>query len=103
MNAHFLVKKTAIGMAQVVFEEVMHDNTIYANWKALCPELSPGLSRKLFIKALYPRLLEGARHTLAQMLEGNYPERLKEDIKDALIKDNLFRDARNKVLAEKLN
>lgn len=102
-HAHKLIRDTARGMAEVVYESIMKDNNIYANWKAMCPELEPDLARKRFVILLYPRLLEEARHTLAQMLDKSYPEVLKEQIHDALVKDNLFREGRLKALAEKLN
>lgn len=101
--AHKLVKETAVKFANEVYEQCMHDNTLYANWKAQCPELTEKIARKKFVALLYPRLLETARHTLATMLGQNYPESLKEEIADALVKDNFYREGRNRALAEKLH
>ena len=86
-NAHRLVAKTAKGLAESLYEDVMHDNTLYALWKAICPELTPKLLRAQFVKMLIPHLLDTAVATLAGMLRGNYPEHLKDEIADALIKD----------------
>lgn len=86
-HAHFLVRKTAIEMAESIYEDLMTDNTIYANWKALCPDLTPRKLQSQFIALMAPKLIEQARATLANMLGTNIPQSLKDQIFDALIKD----------------
>jgi hypothetical protein len=94
VHAHFMVRATAIEMAGALYEDIMRDNAIYRDWKASCPDLTPEISEKLFIELIYPRLLEAARHTLTRMLNTNIAVELKDQIADALIKDQTFRPQR---------
>lgn len=96
--AHRLVAKTAREMAEVLFEEVMRDNTVYAAHKRICPELTPQMQRSLFVSLMTPHLLENARATLAGMLAGPYPESLKSKISDALILDQELSHHRNRAM-----
>ena len=87
-HVHKLIKKTAEEMAESVYEDIMRDNTVYANWKKICPDLTPKLARKEFVRLLWPKLVKDARATLASMLGGNYSEHLKKEIHEALIMDH---------------
>lgn len=98
-HCHHLLRSTARSMAKEVYEEMMRDNTTYALWKKQCPELTPHLARKKFVHLLWPHLLEQARATLARLLTTNISESLKEQISDALIKDNLLREGQKRAQA----
>lgn len=85
--AHPLVFQTARDMAHALYNQLMLDNTCYAEWKKQCPELTPKELERRFVALLTPKLLLQARATLAHMLTLPYDEVLKEQIADALIKD----------------
>jgi len=86
-KAHRMVAKVAHEMAEEVYEE----NASKADaWRVLWP------NHRAWVKAHRVYFLEAARATLAQMLTGTLPEHLKEEIKDALVKDNAFRVVREK-------
>jgi hypothetical protein len=90
MHCHPLVRNTAIEMAHELYAKVMGgDNALYAQMKALCPELSPALLEIEFIELLYPVFVRdgSARATLAAVLASPAPEALKERVYDALIAD----------------
>jgi hypothetical protein len=81
--------KTAIEMAEAVFEEAMSkDNNLYRGMKASHPGKSTKALRKIFVKNAAPRLLGDARATLAKMLTTNIDEALKASIYEALTLDN---------------
>mgnify|MGYP001556543085 CR=1 FL=1 len=87
LHAHKLVVETARKMAEAIYEELAKDN----NWPKVKPELRAGLGHKIarekFIQRNLAKFLGEARSTLTEMLNGHYPESLKEEILDALIKD----------------
>jgi hypothetical protein len=96
IHCHKLVRATAIEMAGELYDDVMRgDNTLYSQWKSVCPELTPALCEMKFIELLWPKMVEQARATLAQMLGTNIPEDQKQIIYDALICDGMLgRDKR---------
>lgn len=75
---HFLIVETAKKMAGEIYDGLAKDNEFYKVYK----------NRGRFINVIYPRLLDEARATLANVLATNAPELLKQQIFDALIKDN---------------
>lgn len=83
-HCHKLLRKTAQEMAGALYEHLATDDVFY--------RLNP--SQKHFINTQWPRLLDKARATLAQMLSGNYPDSLKAQIHEALILDNALRRGR---------
>lgn len=93
-HAHFLVRKTAIELAGELYEVTMANNQLYADWKALCPALTPRKLESMFIAKAAPLLLEKARAILAQMLSTNISQSLKDQIFDALIKDAALKRGR---------
>lgn len=95
-HCHFLIAETAMAMAHELYSMAMRDNKVYAEWKAQCPELTPGILEERFCELLWPRLLEQARATLTKMLSGPYDQVLKTQIADALILDNTLRRGRDK-------
>lgn len=86
-HAHIMIIKTARELAGALWEEVMRDNAQYAIFKSMHPGYGPKALQQHFIAAATTRLLPQARATLAEMLATNIPEHLKEEIKDALVKD----------------
>ena len=74
---HKLIAKTAKEMAACAYEEWAHDDLFYKLWP----------NQKLFVAKNWKDFVRIARASLAQMLSGNYPEIMKEEILDALIKD----------------
>lgn len=91
VHVHKLIRATAIEMAGALYDDVMHDNRLYAEWKRVCPELSTTLCEAMFIELLWPKLIAKARATLASMLgpgNANVSPAMKEEIYAALIADN---------------
>lgn len=79
---HRMVRETAQKIAMVTYDQLCQsDNTFY--------KLNP--SAKHFCNLWWPRLVPKARATLATMLSGNYDERLKAQIHNALILDHQIR------------
>lgn len=96
LNAHRLVAETAIEMAQELFEVYAQENDFYRKMRA-GGQVSEKQARRLFVERVAPRLLEDARQTLTGMLgmgDDVVSARLKEDIYEALIKDNELRAKR---------
>lgn len=97
VHAHPLVAKTAVAMAYSLYDDVMRDNTVYATWKKICPELTPKILELQFVKLMTPHLLAPARATLAQMLSMPTNAALHPEIHEALIADNTLRRGRVRV------
>lgn len=94
--AHEQVVDTAKGLARQAYEDLMKsDNELYADWKNMCPELTPALCEEMFVELMYPCMLEPARAILARMLANPAYSTLHESIYDALVKDNVLRAGRN--------
>ena len=95
IHAHEQVVKVAISMAHELYAEVMRqDNTLYAEWKATCSELTPEVAERMFVQLMFPKLLEPARATLAKMLANPAHAALHESIYDSIILDNAVRAGR---------
>jgi hypothetical protein len=93
--AHEQVLDLAREMAHEVYAEIMErDNELYADWKKMCPELSPARCEDLFVELAIAQLLDPARAILASMLANPHFTHLHESIYDALIKDNILRQGR---------
>src|ERR1700722_12581452 len=91
LHCHVLLRATAIEMAGALYDEMMKDNTIYAGWKAACPELDPMMAEAKFIELLWPLLVRNgaARATLARTLTSNTIDyETKMEIHSALVLDN---------------
>jgi hypothetical protein len=78
---HRLVKETAVGITQAQYECFAQNNDFFAKH----PKVGPWVARN------WRYYIAEARATLARLLNGPMEERLKEQIADALIKDNLLR------------
>lgn len=97
MNAHRMVAETAVGMAHAAFEQYMSaHNDVY---KAFRLNLTEKQARVVFVAKIAPTLLEEARLALTDCLaqpDDVCTQKLKEEIFDALIKDNDLRASRQK-------
>lgn len=96
LNAHRLVAKTAIEIAEEAFELYAHENDFYRKMRA-DGAVTEKQARKLFVERVAPRLLEDARKTLTSMLgqpDDVVSEHMKEEIYEALLKDNDLRAKR---------
>jgi|SRR5712664_355501 len=83
---HPLVKETAVGCAEALYERLAQDN----NWYSL------NRNRKHWVGDRWRDLLPIARTHLAKLLSTNMEPRLKDEIADALIKDNELRLGRSR-------
>jgi hypothetical protein len=94
--AHKQVLSLATEIAHETYMEIMErDNELYAEWKSLCPELTPEKCEELFVEMIVPKLLEPARAILARMLGMDQYKHLHESIYEALCQDNILRQGRN--------
>lgn len=84
-HCHELIAKTAQDMARAVYEELAKRN----DWYALNPDM------ETWIKAKWGLYITEARSTLAGMLNTHISETLKEQIADALVKDNSLQRGRS--------
>lgn len=87
MSAHHLIVDTAKEMAGALYEDLAKDNVWYKQWRAAHPGMNEPRLQYRFIVAMRPKLIQQARTTLTKMLKGSYPQVLKDQIADALIKD----------------
>lgn len=97
LHCHHLIAETAKDMARELYAKVMQDNDVYADWKAQCNDITPELAERMFVKMTWPNLVEQARATLAAMLAQPIAEVLKDQISDALIKDNGLKRGRTRI------
>jgi hypothetical protein len=89
MPCHRLVRATAIGIAEQVYDALMKDNLTYRDWKSKVPQLTPEKLHRLWKIHAWPSFIPAARAQLAAMLESEaYSERMKDEISEALILDN---------------
>jgi hypothetical protein len=102
IHCHKMIRATAIEMAAEVFARVMAgDNELYAQCKALCPELDPTLLEIKYIELLWPKLIPEARATLARLLATNIDEKHKMSIHEALVLDAQLMRGRQRLVTAK--
>jgi len=89
LHVHPRVLKVATEMANQLFEDYARDNDYYRQFKANGG--TEKRARKMFVARVAPRLYEEARKALTLILAGDYPESVKEEVFEALCKDNLLR------------
>lgn len=101
-HCHKAVAAVAKAAAGELYEKMMGDNNFYAAWQRQNPDCSPKELERRFIARNWGKCLEFARKTMALMLSNpNVPEKVKEEIMDALEKDAMLmrgRKAGNQVL-----
>lgn len=97
VHVHKMIRATAIEMAGKLYDDLMSQNPgLYAMWKRSCPDLTPVRCEAMWIELMWPKLIDKARATLAQLLTTNLNEELKNQISDALIADNQLRRGRGR-------
>lgn len=94
-HCHPLLRATAIEMAGELYDLMMKNNQQWEEWKRMHPDLTSLASLEIrFLELKWPELVEDARTTLATMLSTNIGTDLKDQIHDALVKDEPLRRAR---------
>lgn len=97
LNAHRMVAEVAVEMANHHFEHYMIVNNEL--WRTLREHLTEKQARMAFVAKIAPMLLEEARLALTECLlqpDDICPKSQKDQIADALIKDNDMRANRRK-------
>lgn len=94
--ADLLVAKVAISLTYEAYDDIMHNNVLWAQWKKLHPGMSTAALEKLFVRKHAHRMLDSARTTLAGLLTTGIAEDLKSEIHEALIRDNGLRRGRGR-------
>lgn len=89
---HKLIAETAKSLAR----------TIYVHNARRSNEFFAQVDEETFVQRSWPGLVEDARTTLIDMLAGNYPEALKEEISQAIILDNTLTRGRPERVASRL-
>ena len=95
-HCHFLIKETAQGICHELFDQLMKDDMLFGLWKKRNPGCTTKQLETKFVARMWgkPEALAGARATLATMLNHPIDEVLKNQILDALVKDNTLRRGR---------
>lgn len=78
MMVHVLIRQTARDMAAAQYEELAKDNAFFKQWP----------KAHQFVNAAWRNYIEIARAALTEMLSGDHPQSMKDEIYDALLKDN---------------
>ena len=88
-GVHKVVATVAKEAAGQLYETVMGDNVIYTEWKRQNPNMNAKQLEKRFIDKNWGKCIEFARATLSLMLNNHsLPEKVREDIYEALVLDN---------------
>lgn len=91
LNVHRLVAKTAIEMAEEMFEVYARENNIYKRLRA-GGQVSEKHARNVFVARVAPKMYEDARQALASMLgRDDVTQYVKDEIYEALCLDNDLR------------
>lgn len=90
---HPLIRKTAIEFAEALYERLVLNNVWYEQ----------NHNRKAWVGSKWKDLIPQTRKTLAKMLTmPQYDEKTKNEIAEALIKDNEFRVGRMRGLKRRM-
>lgn len=87
VHAHKLVAENANELCNIIYDNLMSNNAIRAEWKRQHPGLSEKGLRNAFLKRNIANCLPAARATLAGMLALPYDSALKDEILEALVLD----------------
>lgn len=96
LHAHKLIAKTAMEMAQDLFEIYASENAIYKQMR-MNGQITEKHARAKFVGRVAPMLFEDARKTLTTMLtlpDDRVTAGMKTEIYEALIADNEIRGLR---------
>lgn len=88
-HCHKIVAAVAKEVTGNLYEVVMGDNKVFEEWKKQNPDATQKQLESRFVEKNWGRCIEFARATLATMLNSAVlPESVKDEIADALVKDN---------------
>ena len=88
-HCHKMVAAVAKEAAGNLYEVVMGDNKVFEEWKRQNPDATQKQLENRFVEKNWGKCLEFARATLATMLSSaTISEKVKDEIVDALVKDN---------------
>lgn len=87
VHAHRTVAEQANELCNVLYDELMSNNTLRNAWRAQHPGMAERGLRRAFLRRNIAKCLPAARATLAGMLTLPIDEDLKESILEALILD----------------
>lgn len=94
-HCHKVIRKVAQALAGELYEVLMGDNFVRAEWKKQNPECTEKQLCTKFVARNWGRCIETARATLAlQLRDPNIPEKQKEEIVEVLALDNTLRRGR---------
>lgn len=105
-HAHRLVAETAEALCAELYETVMSNNAVRAEWKRQHPGASEAGLLRTFVRKNTAKLVPAARSTLAHMLATSIDEVLKTSIHEALVLDNTLlrgRKAQSRQLRDQSN
>jgi hypothetical protein len=71
---HNLLAETAKGIAHEAYEDLAHDNAFFAEWP----------NRRVFVKKNWQMFVDAARESLIKILQGDYPDAMKQPIYEAI-------------------
>ncbi len=103
-HCHIDVAKVAQGLCRESYGNIVHNNELYAAWRAKHPGASPKGLEEAFVKQYWGEYIPLARATMAHLLHIPGNEHLKESIADALILDKQLvrgREENHQILAAK--
>lgn len=87
-HCHKMIREVARAAAGELYDKVMGDNKVFAEWKRQNEGATTKQLEDRFIDRNWGKCIQFARATLATMLrQNNLPEKVKEEILDALVKD----------------
>lgn len=91
---HVQVKKTAIGLCEQNYDELMSNDWVYKTWKEQHPGMGAKGLRKVFVDKNWGRYIPAARATLALLLRSPIDDALKEEIVQVLVEDSTLIESR---------
>lgn len=77
-HAHEMVAKTAKAIAEEFYEHMAHDNAFYRQWPTM----------RGFVARAWHRFHPQARQALTAIVAGDYPQPMKDEAYEALLKDS---------------
>lgn len=87
-HCHVQIRKTAIGLAEQNYDELMSSDWIYKEWKRQHPGMPARALRKLFVDKNWGRYVPAARAMLAALLRNPIDPALGEEIMEVLMLDS---------------
>lgn len=98
-HCHKQIAKTAKGLADANFDEMMSNDWVYREWKRQHPGASAKALRNAYVAKFWGRFIPAARATLALMLREPIDPELKEEIIEVLALDQTLMKGRANPMA----